>query len=219
MDVRVEGDRELVFDIDLAQLGSDAAYQQNRSSDITEPFDKVAYFLELKRPGEPLHWVYVSMDAFTDDPAKLGIPTVENGVFFQQPVGGVCCTTNTRINMAVEGANANLEFWPNSYGRGNAADVPDASDTDYDFGDAPSPDRPDGYGSMQVHLTEQKQTVFALNHWSQGNKADLGIGNNPDGNADWTFAANADIYEIKRLRIFVVRQTISGPSESNPPSD
>ncbi len=30
---------------------------------------------------------------------------------------------------------------------------------------------------MQVHNHDAKQTLFALNHWREGDKADIGIGN------------------------------------------
>jgi sialate O-acetylesterase len=42
-----------------------------------------------------------------------------------------------------------------------------------------------------------------LNHWREGKGADLGIGNAPSGNADWTFAGNAGSYRSKRLRVLV----------------
>jgi sialate O-acetylesterase len=96
----------------------------------------------------------------------------------------------------------NIEFWPNDYGPANSAKVPNASSSSFDFGDEPTPPA-DGYGSMQVHNHEAKQTLFALNNWKAGQGADLGIGNAPSGSSDWTFAANAGSYTTKRLRIFV----------------
>jgi sialate O-acetylesterase len=56
---------------------------------------------------------------------------------------------------------------------------------------------------MQVHNYSARQTILALNHWNEGAKADLGIGNQPQGNPDWTFAGNAGGYKSKRLRILV----------------
>ena len=95
----------------------------------------------------------------------------------------------------------NLEFWPNNYGAGNAAKVPGASDGAYDFGDARSGDG--DYGSMQVHNSKAKHTIFAINKWASGGNADLGIGNSPGGNPDWTFTGAARNYSSKRLRVFV----------------
>jgi len=56
---------------------------------------------------------------------------------------------------------------------------------------------------MQVHNHDAKQTIFALNHWREGQRADLGIGNSPTGNPDWTFTANAGNYKFKKLRVLV----------------
>jgi len=61
----------------------------------------------------------------------------------------------------------------------------------------------DGYGSMQVHNHEAKQTIFAINHWREGGSADLGIGNRPRDNPDWTFSGSAGTYSYKRLRVLV----------------
>ena len=83
-------------------------------------------------------------------------------------------------------------------------DVPNASADSYDFGDEPA-DPPDGYGSMQVHNHDARQTLFSLNHWNEGNKADVGIGNQAGKNPDWTFAGNAGSYRSGRLRVLVRR--------------
>ena len=44
------------------------------------------------------------------------------------------------------------------------------------------------YGCMQIHNHDAKQTLLALNHWVNGNAADLGIGNQPSGQPDWTLS-------------------------------
>ena len=80
--------------------------------------------------------------------------------------------------------------------------MPNASAQAYDFGDEPSAPA-DGYGSMQVHNHDAKQTLFALNHWSEAGRADVGIGNQPKGSPDWTFAANAGSWQAMRLRVLV----------------
>ncbi len=99
-------------------------------------------------------------------------------------------------------AGGNIESWPNNYGPANTANVPNASGDVFDFGDQPT-DPADGYGSMQVHNHDARQTLFALNHWAEGSQADVGLGNQPTGNPDWTFAANAASYPVKRLRVLV----------------
>jgi len=194
---------QLVYDLDLAKLGPDIRWDVDNRSKIHGPFDRVAYCLELEDASGATHAVYVSMDAFTDSLDKIGVPTFQSGVHFQQNVVHLNIFSNVKslvTGTSLDGGN--LEFWPNNYGPNNVAKVPNASSATFDFGDEPA-EPADGYGSMQVHNHDAKQTVFALNHWREGQRADLGIGNAPDGNPDWTFAANAGSYISKRLRIFV----------------
>ena len=99
-------------------------------------------------------------------------------------------------------AGGNIEFWPHNYGTANSANVPNASGQAYDFGDEPA-DPADGYGCMQVHNHDAKQTLFAINHWKEGAKADIGLGNQGTDSPDWTFSANAGSYQTKRLRVLV----------------
>jgi hypothetical protein len=70
----------------------------------------------------------------------------------------------------------------------------------YDFGDTGA-DKIPGYGCMQVHNWQSKQTVFAFNRFD--GTADLGIGNSTGKSRDWTFTANAGSYTLRRLTVFV----------------
>jgi sialate O-acetylesterase len=143
------------------------------------------------------------MDAFTTDISKIGVPTVTSGEMFQQNLAHMNVFSNVPgIVTGEDLAGGNIEFWPNNYTTANSAKVPNASDATYDFGDQPT-DPLDGYGSMQIHNHDAKQTLFALNDWRTGDEADIGIGNAPAGSPDWTFAKNAASYTAKRLRVFV----------------
>jgi len=196
-------DCQLVYDLDLDKLGRDIVYDVDNRGMIHLPFDRIGYFLELQGADNQTQYVYVAMDAFTDSLDKLGIPTFASGAHFQQNVTNMTVLSNVKgivTGMSLKGGN--IEFWPNNYGPGNSANVPNASGQAFDFGDEPG-DPVDGYGSMQVHNHQAKQTIFALNHWSEGKGADLGIGNAPTGNPDWTFAGNAGSYRSKRLRVIV----------------
>ncbi len=196
-------DYQLVYDLDLGKLGPDIKYEVDNRSKIQKPFDRVAYFLELQGADRNTQYVYVSMDAFTDSLDKIGVPTAKSGARFQQNVANMNVYSNVKGIVTRNGIKAgNLEFWPNNYGPANSANVPNASGQVWDFGDEPAGGA-DGYGSMQVHNHAAKQTLFALNHWTEGSRADLGIGNQPTGNPDWTFAANAGSYAAKRLRVLV----------------
>jgi len=198
---------ELLYDLDLAKLGHDIPYTVDNRARITKPVTRVAYFLELGDRAGNIQYLYVSMDAFTQSLDKLGVPTVQSGARFQQNMASLNVVSN--VKGIVNGNNlagGNIEFWSSNYGPANSANVPNASAQVYDFGDEPA-EPADGYGSMQVHNHDAKQTLFALNHWSMGAGADLGIGNQPAGNPatnpDWTFAGNAGSYLTKRLRVLV----------------
>lgn len=196
-------DYQLVYDLDLAKLGPGFPYAVDNSSRLGKPFDRVAYFLELTDASGATQFVYVSMDAFTDKLRQIGVPTLNSGARFQQAVANLNVISNVKgIASGTSLAGGNVEFWPNNYGPANSASVPNASAEVYDFGDN-SADPADGYGSMQVHNHTAKQTVFALNHWGEGSRADVGIGNQGTANPDWTFAANAGAYQTKRLRVLV----------------
>ena len=194
---------QMVLDLDLTKLGPTITYEADNRSKISSAFDRVAYFLELQAADGNTQYLYVSMDAFTDSLDKIGVPTVVSGVRFQQNVANLNVYSNVRgIVTGTNLSGGNLEFWPDNYAASNGANVPNASAQAYDFGDQTSDPR-DGYGSMQVHNHDAKQTLFAVNHWREGKGADLGIGNQTTGSLDWTFAANAGTWPVKRLRVLV----------------
>jgi sialate O-acetylesterase len=141
------------------------------------------------------------MDAFTADARLIGVPTASSGAFFQQIVANLLVASNVDGLPVGTVGDGVIEFFSNNYGGINQAGIPGATDA-FDFGDQPSAQKGEGYGCMQVHNLGAKQTVWALNQWIGGNKADLGIGPSPSG-GDWTFAHNADSYVLKRLRAFV----------------
>lgn len=147
--------------------------------------------------------MFVSMNAFTDDVRKIGIPTITSNASFQQPIGSMDVFSNVKgITTGTNIATGNIEFWPDNYAMTNSGGVKGASDSVYDFGDAKAPPT-DGYGSMQIHNFAAGETLFAINHWIVGDRADIGIGNSTGPSRDWTFTANGGSYSMKRLRVFV----------------
>ena len=194
---------QMIYDLDLSKVSGAVSYDTDATAKVTAPFDRIAYLLELKDADGKLQYVWVSVDAFTDDIHKIGVPTVDSHESFQKNL--------TRMNVVsdvpgvVTGSGiqgGNIEFWPNNYDPANAAHVPNAADDAFDFGDQMTQPE-NGYGSMQIHNHDAKQTIFAYNHWGAGQGADVGIGNAPGKNTDWTFASNASAYPFKCLRIFV----------------
>jgi sialate O-acetylesterase len=197
------GDYQLVYDLDLTGLGPAIHYAVDNHAKIHQPFDRIAYFVELQDANDNSQDVFVSMDAFTRDLAKIGVPVAGAGAFFQQDVTNLDVFSNVKGIVTGTGlSGGNIEFWPNNYAQPNSAGVPNASSDDFDFGDQPT-DPADGYGSMQVHNHDARQTLFAINHWREGTRADIGIGNQPKGNPDWTFAGNAGDYHVMHLKILV----------------
>ena len=201
--VKEAKDYERVYSLDLAKLGKTVKYDVDRRAQLTGSFDRIAYFLELKRSGDPSQFVYASMDAFTDDLSKIGIPTLASKAKFQQKVANMTVISNAEgIKNGTGLATGNIEFWPSNYGPWNSASIPKASAGLFDFGDQPT-DPEDGYGCMQVHNHAAGQTLFAINKWQSGAKADIGIGNSKGKTRDWTFTDNAGTYEVKNLRVMV----------------
>jgi hypothetical protein len=193
----------LVYDLDLARMKRPVPYDVDNHATVTKPFDRIAYLLELQKGGGPVQYVFVSMDAFTDDIKKVGIPDVDTGAKFQLKVTSMNVHSNVEgVGTGINMDGGNIEFWPHNYGPYNNAGVPGASNEIYDFGDQPG-DPVSGHGSMQVHNYKLGQTIFALNKWAASGGADLGIGNCPGKHTDWTFSANASSYSFKRLRVLV----------------
>jgi sialate O-acetylesterase len=200
-------DYQLLYALDLAKAKRDITYDVDRRAQIAGPVDRVAYFLELRKQGEPAQWVYVSMDAFTTDLAKLGVPTVASKAKFQTSAAHMNVLSNKPGVVTGNSLTGHIEFFPHNYGPQNAAKVPNASETVWDFGDI-IVEPEDGYGSMQVGNPAAKQTIFAFNNWKSGNGADLGIGNSDPAttgqrNLDWTFSHNASQYTVKQLKVLV----------------
>ena len=195
---------KLIYSYDVGVAGTTqkaAPYRVDRANEV-EAFDRVAYFLALKKAGEPLQYVWASMDAFTTEAAKLGVPTSSVNATFRQWVDRMEVRSNVDGVETGQGLKGYIEFWPHNYGPQNTASVEGASNDTYDFGDTPTNPR-EGYGSMQIHNPSARQTILAVNKWWEGQKADVGIGNSPEGNPDYTFRSNAGAYQLKRLMVLV----------------
>ncbi|MCC9657729.1 sialate O-acetylesterase [Rhodopirellula halodulae] len=193
---------DLVYELDLGKLASNIQYEVDQSSSVGD-FNRIAYLVTLESPNGETRSVFVSMDAFTDDVQKIGVPTVTSEAAFHQSVSGmnVRCSDDS-VKSGENLTSGRIEFWPNNYSPSNGDKVPGASGTAFDFGDQPGPPT-EGYGCMQVHHVDAKQTIFAINNWKSGTGADLGIGNHSGEHKDWTFTSNASQYEAKSLKVFV----------------
>lgn len=196
-----------VYTLDIPNnCGYDTAapqYAVDNSKELPGPFDRVAYCLELQPKGKPLQYVFVSMDAFTTNPAQLGVPTLAGKTMWQQDVQHLTIASDVPgVPVGDDVGVGNLEFWPSNYGPKNERGVPGASNDAFDFGDTKGKvDK--GYGSMQIHYPARKATLIAFNRWGVPGTCEAGLGNSPTGNPDWTFTSNIESYEVKRLTVLV----------------
>lgn len=161
---------------------------------------RVGYFVQLVDEAGTMRYLWVSLKPFTDDPAKIGVPTAASGAFFQTFVEDLQVASNVPGVPAGAIARGNIEFWPANYGMPNAAKVPGASNESYDFGDESSGSAP-GYGSMQLHDYQAGKTLFAYNNWGAGIGCDIGIGSRPEGHPDWTFSGSGKTLKLASILV------------------
>lgn len=194
---------KLIYDLDLGNLGGVIIYQVDNTHLFKGTFDRIAYFVELKDDNDTSQWVYVAMDAFTNDLSKIGIPVFNSEALFQQRIENLLVRSNVPGLPNKDVLAGNIEFWPNNYGKFNADKIPGAFNDTYDIGDSIDTHNPDVHGSMQIHLIDYKTTVFALNNWKHS-PSDLGIGTNMQGShPDWTHEQSSDRYAFKRMKVLV----------------
>ena len=207
---------ETLYSLDIPSGGpfvgtNTAPYCVNRAGVFTQNYDRIAYYLELD-DGLTNTWVYASMDAFSLFPERLALPHhMDNPVSFAEIVSNlhVFASDNANVTTGEFAHTGNIEFWPSNYNGSNELGVPNATSI-WDFGDGGF-STAQGYGSFQVHNHDIDgegpgnigETLFAYNRWGQEGSSDLGIGNNPTGELDWTFAQNAGQYQVRSLRILV----------------
>lgn len=175
----------------LTDGGTRFVYDTDNSAQIKGPFKKVAYFLALRDMAGTVSYAFVAMDPFTNEVAKIGVPSVASGARFQQMVTGATVKTNAPGVSAGEfPEGCNIEFYPCNYGPQNAAKIPKAEMTVFDFGDAMAPQNTPGYGAMQIHNWQQEQSILCFNRFGAGHNCDLGLGNSEGKTRDWTFTSS-----------------------------
>lgn len=187
-------DYDIVYSLDMPQSAdwnsnADVPYTINNDG-VGGAFTRVAYRWTL---GAESLWV--EMDAFTANRNELGVPATAS--FDGTPVSNVTVISNAAL-VANQGPVAGqLEFWKDCYnptGGNNSA---------YDYRDQ----RLVGsacYGSMQLSIGTDM--IFSYNRWSANGMSDLGFGNQPvasGAHPDWTYKQNANVYNVRKLEVFV----------------
>jgi hypothetical protein len=186
------------------QGGRNVPYEVNRSLKLNGQLsraylDRVAYCLDTVTAEGGREWAYASFDAFTNDPRLLGVPTAT----VARKVKGLT-TWGSNVIHVERAEGGYIEFWPGTYGTATSPHAPTGDGSTYDFSDTPARNTT-GYGSMQVHNTAGRETVFALNGWSHGSGRDLdiGTGNQPSGHPDWTFSQSGRSLVSAKLKVYV----------------
>jgi len=199
---------QLAYSLNIPAAGNvnNLVYSVNNGADLG-PFKRIAYYMELRVGSGTPSYVWASMDAFTSNGRHIGVPTQASGAFFQQKVTNLEVVSNVAgISNGSFATDGNIEFWSGNYTGSNGIGIPNASSSAFDFGDG-NAETNAGYGSMQVHNHAASQTLFAFNRFGVTNGTNpycLGIGNNPSGEPDWTFADNAGSYSSRVLHVFVL---------------
>jgi hypothetical protein len=106
-----------------------------------------------------------------------------------------------------------LEIWPSNYGTGRNPSLNGGNDGIYDSNDS-GYNTSIGYGSFQVHDMTKNQTILAWNRHGDL-KPDIGFGNNPNGNPDWTFTQTTPVNFDLKIYIKIDIPIPPQPSETN----
>jgi hypothetical protein len=182
----------LILGLDIPQTGgswktpADVPYSDNATASAG-PFTRVAYRLVLDAEE-----VWVELDAYTQDPTRLGVPV--DWIFDQAVQNVVVHSFSPNQPDILVPTGGNIELWSNCYGEGPGSR--------FDHDDNIDQARPDCYGSLQLHVSQRP--VLSFNHWASGTDAvDVGIGPSPEGGPDWTFAENAKLFQKRRFEVYV----------------
>lgn len=199
-----------VYEIDLGDSvdfsNSEPEYTVDRHVRFGE-FSRIAYYLELENSIGDFQYVWVSMDAFTDDSSKIAIPTLGSDAFFQQYVSNLVVRSNVASVTSGEKTIGNIEFWPWNYYTTRKLGSGTASDSAYDTDD--SCNMTGNFGSMQVHDTAAGKPIFCFNAWGgvrPGATYDIGIGEGAGSNGgDWTQTFLSRDWSVRRhLEVYVL---------------
>ena len=147
--------------------------------------------------------------------ADLQFPDSVNNLILKKNLTNLVVTSDYSGVRTGSYALGRLEFWSNCYGAGRYGDAPYGNDSLYDWDDGP--DNNSGcYGSYQVHNLTDTQTIMAWNRHGQGETSDLGLGSNPSGHPDWTFAAQS-VWNKTNFKVQVFVGTAVSASSINAP--
>ncbi len=156
---------------------------------VTQPISRVGYYMELKRPGKPAQFVWVSMaaDAFGRDVTKVGIPTETTGAHKAIVANLSVYGNRGNFEKSVTNGRGIIEFTPWSWtATDQSGYVNEARGGHFGWNDTLETAAGTLKGCMQVaHIVEGQdgtwrepaaETLFAFNHFNTDTQTDLGIG-------------------------------------------
>lgn len=187
--------------------GTPVPYTVNNAATLLGSYSRVGYYVEVTSGPQAGQYVYVSMDSFDSNTARLGLPhNVSNPIARQHLVGNASIYSNNASIVTGTGiATVGLEMWPTNYGPGGTGAFAGGNAGMFDFHDSGFSTGL-GHGSFQIHNIGAAQTLFGWNDWggnSPGQLSEFGIGNatllgRPHN--DWTFA---DLGQLGLIQVVV----------------
>lgn len=201
----------------VAKNGADYRTDESRFGFGGRKIERIAYALEYKfdaNHGGEYRWAWVSMDPFTDDSAKMGVPTITRGIHFQCYVDNISVRAGSSTGVAPiavgEWPQGNIEFTPSNYAPENALNIPGATGGTFDFGDRlyGGPDQA-GHGCMQIHNYLEKDMILGVTVLSAVPSLLVGCVRDENGNitGDGTYNNNRHYMNtsdcVHELRVFV----------------
>ena len=185
------------------------------------PLKRVAYYMTLEKADGSVDYAYASYDPINNDINQIGLPF--DGSVRQTTVNNLTVSSNVNGVVNGTGLSGNVEMWNRNYTQGNSANIPNASGSEFDFGDTVGGSG--NYASFQIHNYGNEQTVMALNAWNGvGNSAtrtiDIGIGNNTGhGSPDYTFngeaGANSNASQYANRTLYIMAERAIAPGMDN----
>lgn len=176
------------------QYGNSISYTVNNLASIAAGYTRIGYYVEVSSGPQKGQFVYVSMDSFDSNAARLALPhNVNNQVARQNLVANAnIYSNNTTITQGTGLGQVGLEMWSSNYAQGTTGYVPGGSGGLFDFNDSGFSTAA-GHGSFQIHNTGAG-TLFAWNDFGSQNayqRSEFGIGNASAlgyVHNDWTFS-------------------------------
>ena len=169
-DYTLLNDLTIPYSWTVARDGADYRTDESRFGFGGRKIERIAYALEYKfdaNHGGEYRWAWVSMDPFTDDPAKMGVPTITRGIHFQCYVDNISVRAGSSTGVTPiavgEWPQGNIEFTPSNYASENGLNIPGAAEGVFDFGDRlyGGPDQA-GHGCMQIHNYLEQDMILGV---------------------------------------------------------